>query len=272
MTADPATIALGPGAPIWERLRAARHRLLFLDYDGTLAPFRARREDALPLPATLSRLRMLAAEEGTTVTIVSGRPLAELEPLLLSLPFARVGEHGWEEREVDAPMVHHPIEAAVEAALDAAAASLAEDGYGERVERKRTGLVVHVRGLGEDAAAETLAACEALLAPWPGRVALRLDHPNGGLELRAIGRDKGRAVRERIERAGPGAFAVYVGDDRTDEDAFAIVRETGLGIRVGAADVPTLAAALLPDPAAIPEFLDRWIHETRPARAGERNP
>lgn len=271
MTTDPGTIALGPGAPIWERLRAARHRLLFLDYDGTLAPFRARREDALPLPATLSRLRMLAREEGTTVTIVSGRPLAELEPLLLALPFARVGEHGWEEREVDAPIVLHPLDEAVEAALAAAEKSLLDAGHGERVERKRTGLVVHVRGLGEDAAARTLAECGALLAPWPDRVAVRLDQPNGGLELRALGRDKGRAVRERIERAGADAFAVYVGDDRTDEDAFAVVREGGLGIRVGAADVPTLAAARLPDPAAIPEFLDRWIHETRPARAGGRN-
>lgn len=260
--AAPAARPSGPDAAAWDRVRHARRRLLFLDYDGTLAPFHAERDRAVPFPGTLERLRTIVGGGATTVAIVSGRPLAELGPLLDDLPVLRIGEHGWEEQEPGGAVHRHPLDPAVAAALDEAHDAVVRRGHGDRIERKRAALVLHVRGLAPAAAEELKATCRELWRPWPARVGVRLDEPNGGLELRATGRDKGTAVGERIARAGAGTFAVYVGDDRTDEDAFRVVRGSGLGIRVGAPDVPTLAEARLPGPEAMPSFLDRWIAVT----------
>ncbi len=266
-----------PGSPFgvaaadWERVRNAPERLLFLDYDGTLAPFHADRDRAVPLPATLERLRAIVAEARSTVTIVSGRPVEQVVALLGPLPVAIVGEHGWEVKDPDGPIRPQALDNDVVAALRAAHEVIVRRGHEDRIERKRTALVIHVRGLPRDEAAEILETCAALWRPWPGRVAVRLDATQGGLELRATGRDKGVAVAERISRARAGAFAVYVGDDRTDEDAFRVVRDRGLGVRVGSADVPTLASARLPGPEAMPGFLDQWRAATKPAAAGRED-
>jgi hypothetical protein len=66
---------------------------------------------------------------------------------------------------------------------------------------------------------------EAITLWWPlaadGRN--RLERIDGGVELRLHGRNKGTAVLSMISQAPPGTFGVFVGDDATDEDAFAAV-------------------------------------------------
>ncbi|MBZ0088901.1 MAG: hypothetical protein K8H90_00840, partial [Thermoanaerobaculia bacterium] len=81
---------------------------------------------------------------------------------------------------------------------------------------------------------------------------------DGGWELRARGRDKGTAVEAIGARLGGQAFAVYAGDDETDEDAFAAVSRFGFGVRVGTGDRSTRAHARLPDVAAMAAFLEIW--------------
>ncbi|HKQ62118.1 MAG TPA: trehalose-phosphatase, partial [Candidatus Polarisedimenticolaceae bacterium] len=95
---------------LWERAAAARHRLLMLDYDGTLAPFRIDRDQAHPLPAALAALEAIAAVPGgTQLAIVSGRPVRALEQLLGPLRATLVGEHGWEMRVPGEERVEQPL-------------------------------------------------------------------------------------------------------------------------------------------------------------------
>ena len=61
----------------WRRAARARRRLLMLDYDGTLAPFRVSRMEARPLPGVLRWIEKGARSGRTAFAIVSGRPLAE---------------------------------------------------------------------------------------------------------------------------------------------------------------------------------------------------
>lgn len=243
---------------LWDAVRAAPHRLLMLDYDGTLAPFRVVRSEAEPPPGTLRMLHRLARSAGTTVAIVSGRPAREVEDLIGPLDVTIVGEHGWERRDPGgARSEDQPPEPVVQALARAARAAKAR-GWGGRLERKRASMVLHTRGLPEDAARRTVGEGEAMWADAARVPGLRLTPIHAGLELRASGRDKGTAARELIRRSPPGTLAIYVGDDATDEDAFAVVREAGLGIRIGADDRPSLAGARL---AAedVPAFLARWL-------------
>ena len=77
-------------------------RLLILDYDGTLAPFRVEREQAVPYPGVREALAELQAGGHTRLVLMSGRALESLAPLVgLHPPPEMWGSHGWERRMAD---------------------------------------------------------------------------------------------------------------------------------------------------------------------------
>jgi len=252
---------IGVPSELWEKLRHSGRRLLLLDFDGTLAPFEVHRERAHVPAGTAKVLRALAASPRTVVAVVSGRPVAEIVRLLgdPELAVYLIGEHGWEEREPGGEIRLHPLSEETAAALEGAWKAIGARGLQSRVEKKRTGLVLHTRGLFPDADASMQRAAQAVWLPWTERAPLRLDTISGGLELRATGRDKGVAALDLHRRQGDVDLVVYVGDDETDEDAFRALRDLGFGIRVGHDERPTLARGHLPKPEVMDEFLTRWL-------------
>jgi trehalose-phosphatase len=87
---------------------------------------------------------------------------------------------------------------------------------------------------------------------------LSLEAFDGGLELRALGRNKGDAVRDVLDEEGSLAAAAYLGDDRTDEDAFRAIRGRGLSVLVRPELRETAADWWLIPPADLLWFLGRW--------------
>jgi len=250
---------------LWRLVSLAHHRLLMLDYDGTLAPFHVARELAAPLPHSLNLLRAIAAMPGMQVAIVSGRPVAEMERLLGQLPVTFVGEHGWEMRLPDGMVIQHPVAPELVERLEKAERAAEAEGLGELLERKRAGLVLHTRGLTATRARELGdQAWELWQAVVESGKILR-QHSDGGVELRVYGRDKGTAVLSLVSRAPFGTLAVFVGDDATDEDAFEVVQDCGFGVLVNGSQRPTLAAAHLPDCASVVTFLKEWLRVVRAA-------
>ena len=70
--------------------------------------------------------------------------------------------------------------------------------------------------------------------------------------------DKGKAVIWLMESLGldrENVRPVYVGDDRTDEDAFRALEQRGIGILVREQSQPTAASYSLKDPAEVERFL-----------------
>jgi trehalose-phosphatase len=242
---------------------AGGRSLLVLDYDGTLAPFHADRMAATPDPALLPALARLATAPRVRLVVLSGRPLAELEQLLALDPLPELwGVHGWEHRLPDGRRDDPPLPASLAAALDAEQRDLSALGPA-RLERKVATLALHWRGV-EAARARAL---EERVAPrWRALAstepALELRGFDGGLELRAAGRDKGRAMRELLVDEPAGTPSCYVGDDDTDEDAFRALASleepaTALGVLVAAEARPTAAGARI-SPAAVRLLLERW--------------
>jgi trehalose-phosphatase len=66
-------------------------------------------------------------------------------------------------------------------------------------------------------------------------------------------------LRTLLAEARPATAAVYVGDDTTDEDAFAAIAQRGLGILVAGEDRSTSATARLESPSAVLAFVQRWL-------------
>jgi trehalose 6-phosphate phosphatase len=243
---------------LWERAARAPHRFLMLDYDGTLAPFRVDRREARPAPGTRERLRRIAAAGGSSVAVISGRSVADLNRLLEDPPFHLVGEQGWEWREPGGATTPHPLPPGVSARLRRAAERAEARGWAAALERKRSSILLHTRGLPRARAWEMEHDCarewESLLAGGD----LRMRHPEGGLEIRAAARNKGDAVRDLLAASPSGTFPIYLGDDDSDEDAFREVAETGFGIRIGNPARSTLASGWLPSEVSVESFLMRW--------------
>jgi trehalose 6-phosphate phosphatase len=226
---------------------------LFLDFDGTLVEL-AERPDAITVAPTLAPLlkRLRRRLEGR-LAIVSGRALADLERYVPvpDLPFS--GSHGTELRLGDGTRValHRPQ------GLDGVREQVrrfagAEDGL--LIEEKPAGVALHYRLAPE--AGQSVAAFMEKVGRAEGFV---VQHGNMVVELRPPGADKGDAVRAfMVEPAFAGARPVFVGDDLTDEHAFAAVSEMGgAGVLVGPGR-DTAARFRLPSVAAVAAWLEGW--------------
>jgi alpha,alpha-trehalase len=72
--------------------------------------------------------------------------------------------------------------------------------------------------------------------------------------------DKGKAVRwllEALELNRPDVLPFYLGDDRTDEDAFEAIRDMGIGVLVADAPQDTMARYLLRNVEEVRVFLGK---------------
>jgi len=247
---------------LWPRVKTAPHRLLMVDYDGTLAPLRLNRMDARLPPRNFEALSALSARRDTTLIVISGRGMDELSELTAGLSITLIGEHGWVTRDVGGAVREAPLPAAVAKGLAEAESTARAHGLGPRLERKRTGVVLHLRDLPPEQASVLDARARALWKPILTAYAIRLDPIHGGLELRASGRNKGTAALERLAQEPPQTLPVYVGDDLADEDAFRAVRAKGFGLRVGPDTAPTNASGRLPSLEAVSLFLEEWLRVT----------
>lgn len=248
-------------AALFTTLERAPHALLMLDYDGTLAPFRVDPAQAVPYPGVAQRLDAISDRRDTRVVIVSGRRATEVAPLLGTQVLPEIwGAHGWECRSPHGNLVIGDLpEPALAALVNAAGIADRAQRLGARLERKPGSLALHWRGLPDERPEQIRAAVlegwSALTRSAP--VAL-LDF-DGGIELRALGRTKGDVVHLLLGGSAAPDVAAYLGDDRTDEDAFAALQGHGTGILVRAESRPTAAQAWLRPPEELLEFLDRWL-------------
>jgi trehalose 6-phosphate phosphatase len=212
--------------------------LLALDFDGTLAPIVERPEAARPLPAARDALGRLVARTDTTVAILSGRRLEDVRQHVAVPGIYYAGNHGM---EIDGPDLHRvqPEAAAARPALDTAVALLEPvlgPLSGVQLEDKGLTLSVHYRRAGPGAEAAVRAAAQQVCLRLPQ---LRATAGKKVIELRpAVDWDKGRALEFLLDVLHPGTAAwpaVFMGDDRTDEDAFRALRgmshDVGRGAR-----------------------------------------
>lgn len=224
------------------RVVTAERLLVASDFDGTLAPIADHPDAVMPDPAAVDALRELAALPGTWVTVVSGRSSTVLRQHLGDAGLGLVGSHGAEWEDVDLagiesdgsgkserdPDLVRGVLDKTEASLDA----LAAEYDGALVERKPTAVAFHYRRI--DPSRQDEAARRATrLADGSG--ILRVQHGHKVVELVSGTTNKGDAI-DRLRRAIGATATVFVGDDRTDEHAFARLGPGDLAVRIGPGD------------------------------------
>ena len=241
------------------RTRAAEYRILLLDYDGTLAPFREERDDAVPYEGVRPLLQRLRADESSRLVVISGRAIRDLVPLLgLERPPELWGSHGLEHLDPDGGYERAEMDEASLRGLEEARAWAEESGMAARAERKPGCLALHLRGLDPNDAERRRREALDRFRRLAERSKLEVHEFDGGIELRVPGRDKGDAVRAVLRDADPETPVAYLGDDLTDEDAFRALEGRGLRVLVREELRPTAADVWLRPPEELLAFLRAW--------------
>ena len=230
--------------------------LVTCDFDGTLAPIVSNPADARMLPDAATALTALADLPGTEVALVSGRALGVLRTLsAVPASIHLVGSHG---AEFDTGFAHD-IDEDLLARIIAELNEIAADKPGVTVETKPASVALHVRNAspadGEAALEQARLASES----WDA-------HATAGkavLEFAVIQTDKGEAVDILRDQTGSTAV-VFLGDDVTDEKAFARMREGDIGVKVGPGDTAARFRIGSPDDVAeaLTYLLDRRRADT----------
>lgn len=232
---------------------AARGRLLVaVDFDGTLAPIVEDPAAARPLPRGSAALRRLARLDGVSVALLSGRTVADLRALADPPRGAiLIGGHGSEVSGAPGS-VTAALDVGLRDRLTEALRILAGHHPGTQVEVKAASAVLHTRRA--DPRIGARAAALALEGPgrWPGV------HPLQGkeiVELSVTDVTKGSALAGLRSRLAVDAV-LFVGDDVTDEHAFAVLDQRGPDVGVKVGDGETSAQHRVADLEAVADLLD----------------
>jgi trehalose-phosphatase len=233
------------------RIRTARSVALFLDFDGTLARLRPRPDEARLNHGTRRAMARLAGNSRVRVCVITGRRLTDIL-IRASVPKVRyLGLHGWDSRG------RAPLNLEVREILDRAKRHLANqiaDLPGIRIEDKGPVFAVHYRGAADRQVGLARASVRTMMAPVSTE--LRVLEGKYAWEIlpRAIG-NKGTAVQHELNLFSRHALPIYIGDDTTDEPAFAALPH-GITIRVGRCAL-TRAKFQLRDTTEVRSFLEK---------------
>jgi trehalose 6-phosphate phosphatase len=210
------------------------HLAILLDVDGTLLDI-APTPREVQIPQGLTRTLALVRERaGGALALVSGRMIAELDEFFSPLRLPAIGGHGAEMRPIaDGPVIAgraSPLDAEFKQQLKHIAAC----HPGVLTEDKGYSLALHYRQLSAKAGLALIHDVKHAHEAW-GDQSIELLYGKAVLELKFAGFNKGTAVRQLMGYPPfKGRAPVFVGDDHTDEDAFAVVPEfNGHAMSVG---------------------------------------
>ncbi|PON89475.1 Trehalose-phosphatase [Trema orientale] len=256
---------------------------LFLDYDGTLSPIVDNPDCAFMSEAMRAAVKKVAKYFPTA--IISGRSRDKVYEFVGLTELYYAGSHGMDimgpvrqsisddhpncfmssdtqGKDVNLfqpareflPMIHEVYKSLVESTKCI---------EGAKVENNKFCVSVHYRNV-DDKSWDLVAQCvQDILKDYPR---LRLTHGRKVLEVRpVINWDKGKAVTFLLESLGlsncDDVLPIYVGDDRTDEDAFKVLRDRNCGYGILVSSVPKESSAFysLRDPSEVMEFLKSLV-------------
>ena len=249
------------------RLASTERLLVALDFDGTLAPLVDRPEDARATDRSRAAIERLAAADDTRVAIVSGRALESLGEVA-SPPDGTLlsGSHGV-ELQLDPAGVTIDLRDSELAKLERLSSHRrgGRGGCRRRVDRAqaRGPRPAHARGSARPPARRcSTSARDKVEAELLG---ITVRTGKAVLEFAVRSSDKGESLTRLRQHVGATA-TIYVGDDVTDEDAFAALDDDDVGVKVGQGK--SIATYRVRSPEDVAELLERLADARDAAREG----
>ena len=234
--------------------------LVATDYDGTLSPIVEDPLQARPMRESSVALRSLAVLANTHVAVISGRALRDLAALSrFPEEIHLVGSHG---SEFDVGFVEDLTAGNLQqlAAIQSSFEAIADQHKGVFLEIKPASVALHYRRCAAEIHSEVAAKAQAVLGETSG-VQVKLGKMV--VEALVVQHNKGTAL-DRLRHRLAAEAVLFLGDDITDEEAFARLTGPDVGIKVG--DGETLAQFRVSDPEEVAEALgflseerEKWV-------------
>ncbi|XP_057431241.1 probable trehalose-phosphate phosphatase J isoform X2 [Lotus japonicus] len=252
--------------------------VMFLDYDGTLSPIVDDADCAFMSDSMRKTVRKLA--RCCPTAIVTGRSKDKVYNFVRLAELYYAGSHGMDIKGPTRSSKYNKDSKAKTILFQPASEFLpminevyqqlvekTKSTPGAKVENNKFCTSVHFRCVDEQKWSELAYQVKSVIKNYPK---LRLTQGRKVLEIRpAIKWDKGKALEFLLESLGlancSDVFPVYIGDDRSDEDAFKKLRDRGQGFGILVSKFPkdTSASYSLQEPNEVMYFLQRlveWKH------------
>ncbi|KAI8365650.1 glycosyltransferase family 20-domain-containing protein [Choanephora cucurbitarum] len=205
--------------------KLAKKRVMFFDYDGTLAPIVPVPSDAKPSADMLDALQTLCNDPKNSVWVVSGRDQAVLEEWLggvKNIGFS--AEHGCYVKPIGATewtSIVDGMDMSWKADVTEIFDYYTERTQGSFVEHKKSSITWHYRLADAEYGAFQAKECQnhlenAIVSKFP--VEILVGKKN--LEIRPMSVNKGEIVKRILAKNPDTNLVLCAGDDKTDEDMF----------------------------------------------------
>lgn len=245
--------------------------VIFLDYDGTLSPIVENPDQAYMAPEMREAVKNVAKYFPTA--IVSGRCRAKVYNFVRLSELYYAGSHGMDIKGPSARkhqkgnqnVLCQPAKEFLPTMAEVYGILLEKTKSipGANVENNKFCLSVHFRCVEEQSWSDLADRVKSVLKGYP---MLRLTQGRKVLEIRpTIKWDKGKALEFLLESLGyansKDILPIYIGDDRTDEDAFKVLRKRGQGFGILVSKIPkeTKATYSLQEPSEVMQFLQHLV-------------
>ena len=213
----------------------SQNRILFLDYDGTLSPFKSRPETAVPEKALLTILNALSEDPRNNLVIISGRNRSLLHDWFGALNIGMVAEHGaWIRQKGKDWVPSIKAESNWKEKVRPTLLGYEDRLPGSLMEEKEFSLVWHYRAADPELAYIRSKELTDELSYFTENTELQVLQGSKSVEVRNVGITKGMAAKLLLSDAAFD-FVLAVGDDWADEDLFEAIPDSAYSIKVGLA-------------------------------------
>lgn len=215
-----------------KEFKNAEHKLLLLDYDGSLVPYKFNFTEVQPPEDLINLLKSLSKIKGCEVVLISGRTANELEKWFKKLNISLVAEHGAAIKFAGDNWINN--NAASNSWQDKILPLLtryAELTPGAKVEIKPHSLVWHYRGASVYYAQKYGVIIKRTIGPIIRKSGLELIQGNKIIEIKNPKVSKGTAALSWP--LDDYDFILSIGDDKTDEELFSALPLSAYSVKIG---------------------------------------
>ncbi|MEM2955307.1 MAG: trehalose-phosphatase [Nitrososphaerales archaeon] len=240
-------------------LRSNRRVYVLADYDGTLTPIVNYPDQAILNANNRDLLKSFTKDRRFVLAIITGRSLKEIINLVKIQGVYYIGNHGL---EIKGPSLNfiHPVAEKLSPKISKICKNLKvkfESINGVIVEDKGLTASIHYRMAPKRMIGEIKKAVKSMVR---SHVDFEIRHGKMVFEIRPkVSWDKGDAALWLIQNLGEDGIPVYIGDDKTDEDAFKKIN-WGLTILVSSKRRRSNARYYLKSPEDVHKFLHRLLN------------